>query len=71
MMKLSGYINTTDINIAPTTYTVNDLISELGNEVSSYERNGKVLRLYLDNNETFVTCYLKILKKTMSIVQNL
>ena len=49
----------TDINIAPTTYTVNDLISELGNEVSSYERNGKVLRLYLDNNETFVTCYLK------------
>ena len=49
----------TDINIAPTTYTFNDLISELGNEVSSYERNGKVLRLYLDNNETFFTCYLK------------
>ena len=49
----------TDIKIAPTTYTVNDLISELGNDVSRHERKGKVLRLYLNNDQTFVTCYLK------------
>ena len=45
--------------IAPTTYTVDDLISELGNEVTRKEQNGKVLRLYLNNQQTFVTCYLK------------
>lgn len=49
----------TDIKIAPTTYTVDDLISELGNDVSRHERKGKVLRLYLNNDQTFVTCYLK------------
>ena len=31
----------TDIKIAPTTYTVDDLISELGNDVSRHERKGK------------------------------
>lgn len=61
----------TDIKIAPTTYTVNDLISELGNDVSRHERKGKVLRLYLNNDQTFVTCYLKIQKKTMLIELNL
>ncbi|MFW3594449.1 hypothetical protein [Staphylococcus caprae] len=61
----------TDIKIAPTTYTVNDLISELGNDVSRHERKGKVLRLYLNNDQTFVTCYLKNQKKTMLIVLNL
>ena len=35
----------TDVKIAPTTYTVDDLISELGNEVTRKEQNGKVLRL--------------------------
>ena len=49
----------TDVKIAPTTYTVDDLISELGNEVTRKEQNGKVLRLYLNNQQTFVTCYLK------------
>ena len=42
----------TDIKIAPTTYTVDDLISELGNDVSRHERKGKVLRLYLNNDQT-------------------
>ena len=44
-----------DIKIAPTTYTLDDLMSELGNEVTRQEHDDKVLRLYLNNNQTVVT----------------
>lgn len=48
----------TDIKIAPTTYTVEDVINELSNPVQHVEHIGKVKRLILDNASTFVTCYL-------------
>ncbi|PCF86167.1 accessory Sec system glycosyltransferase GtfA [Staphylococcus intermedius] len=48
----------TDIPIAPTTYRVDDLINDLSNPVQRVEHVGKIKRLILDNNATFVTCYL-------------
>lgn len=48
-----------DIKIAPTTYTVEDVIASLGNKVTKTEQKGKIKRLFLNNAQTFVTCYLK------------
>ncbi|MCG7339007.1 accessory Sec system glycosyltransferase GtfA [Staphylococcus sp. ACRSN] len=48
-----------DIKIAPTTYTVDDVQRHLENEVTEIEASGKIKRLILNNNQTFVTCYLK------------
>lgn len=48
-----------DIPIAPTTYTVDDLIKDLGNPVTARVETGKVLRLYIGNDQSYVSCYLK------------
>lgn len=48
-----------DIKIAPTTYTINQLIQNLGNPVTAREQFGKVIRLYIGNNQSYVSCYLK------------
>lgn len=48
-----------NIKIAPTTYTIDDVIANLGNEVTSIERVGKMTRLYLNHSQSFVTCFLK------------
>jgi accessory Sec system glycosylation protein GtfA len=48
-----------DIKIAPTTYTVDDIQRHLDNDVTHIETTGKVKRLILNNKQTFVTCYLK------------
>lgn len=49
----------TDIKIAPTTYTIDDLKNELGQAVIHVEYIDKKVRLFLNNEQTFVTCYLK------------
>ncbi|MCJ1787989.1 accessory Sec system glycosyltransferase GtfA [Staphylococcus warneri] len=52
----------TDIPIAPTTYTIDQLKLDVGNTVTRTEvdQQGKVQRLYLDHqSQTFVTCYMK------------
>ncbi|WP_086428567.1 accessory Sec system glycosyltransferase GtfA [Staphylococcus cornubiensis] len=50
----------TDIPIAPTTYTLQDLQNELGQPVMYVEDMGKIQRLYFHHpSQTFVTCYLK------------
>ena len=52
----------TDIPIAPTTYTIDQLKHDVGNTVTRTEvdQQGKVQRLYLDHQpQTFVTCYMK------------
>lgn len=49
----------TDIKIAPTTYTIEQLKEQLGTEVSHTEYIDNKVRLYLNNSQTFVTCYLK------------
>lgn len=48
-----------DIKIAPTTYTIDDIQRHLDNDVTHIETTGKVKRLILNNKQTFVTCYLK------------
>lgn len=48
-----------DIPIAPTTYTIDDIEHNLGHEVSRRERKGKIVRLYFNENASFVTCYLQ------------
>ncbi|HDH5069592.1 TPA: accessory Sec system glycosyltransferase GtfA [Staphylococcus aureus] len=48
-----------DISIAPTTYTLDDIERELGHEISFRERNGKIVRLYFNRKSSFVTCYLQ------------
>lgn len=48
-----------DIPIAPTTYTIDDLINDLGNPVTAQTITGKTIRLYIGNDNSYVTCYLK------------
>lgn len=48
-----------DISIAPTTYTLDDIERELGHDISFRERNGKIVRLYFNGKSSFVTCYLQ------------
>ncbi|MCT1926834.1 accessory Sec system glycosyltransferase GtfA [Staphylococcus pasteuri] len=52
----------TDIPIAPTTYTLEQLKHDIGNTITRIEvdAQGKIQRLYLDHqSQTFVTCYMK------------
>lgn len=48
----------TDIKLAPTTYTVTDVIDSIPFKIEKQERDGKILRLFYDNNTKFTTCYL-------------
>lgn len=49
----------TDIKIAPTTITVEDITKSLAHEMIKEETLDKVHRIYFKNHQTFVTCYLK------------
>lgn len=53
------YQHFTDIKIAPTSYTIDDLKSALSGAIIRTEQIDKKVRLFLNNNQTFVTCYLK------------
>lgn len=48
-----------DIPIAPTTYTIDDLINDLGNPVTARNQTGNVVRLHIGNERSYVSCYLK------------
>lgn len=48
-----------DIPIAPTTYTVQDLLDTVENKVVRTEQAGKVRRLFMPGDQNFITCYLK------------
>ncbi|PTJ79339.1 accessory Sec system glycosyltransferase GtfA [Staphylococcus kloosii] len=48
-----------DIKIAPTTYTIEDIKRSVGLPITRVEHVGEIKRLYLNNDETFITCYLK------------
>lgn len=56
---ISLYQYFTDIKIAPTTYTIDDLKNALGEAVISTEQIDKTVRLFLNGEQTFVTCFLK------------
>ncbi|AVQ34055.1 accessory Sec system glycosyltransferase GtfA [Staphylococcus muscae] len=49
----------TDIRIAPTTYTVQDILRNVAEPVVRETQEGKVRRLYFDGHQNFITCYLK------------
>ena len=52
------YNHFTDIKIAPTSVTVDDVLAYFGGEESNREKNGKVLRVFFSDADKFVTCYL-------------
>ncbi|HHU6751652.1 TPA: accessory Sec system glycosyltransferase GtfA [Staphylococcus pseudintermedius] len=49
----------TDIKIAPTTYTINDIKATLHESIVREEQEGKIRWLYMEAPGSFVTCYLK------------
>lgn len=49
----------TDIKIAPTTYTINNLIDTLDMKITRREENKKIVKLFSETNQTYVTCFLK------------
>lgn len=49
----------TDIKIAPTSYTVNDLIETLDMDVTHQVEDKKKVKLFNDVDQTYVLCYLK------------
>ncbi len=49
----------TDIKIAPTSYTVEDLIDTLDMKITRREEQKKTIKLFSEVNQTYVVCYLK------------
>ncbi|MDO5376310.1 MAG: accessory Sec system glycosyltransferase GtfA [Staphylococcus rostri] len=49
----------TDIPIAPTTYTVSDIIESVSEPIVEDIDEGEVRRLFLNEQQDFITCYLK------------
>ncbi|UXR69732.1 accessory Sec system glycosyltransferase GtfA [Staphylococcus sp. IVB6246] len=49
----------TDIPVAPTTYTVTDIVNDIHESVEHETHEGKIKRLYLPGEQNFITCYLK------------
>ena len=52
------YNHFTDIKIAPTSVTVDDVLATFDGVESHREKNGKVLRIFFSDQDKFVTCYL-------------
>ena len=48
----------TDIKIAPTSVTVDDVLAYFEGVESHRERNGKVERIFFSDEDKFITCYL-------------
>lgn len=49
----------TDIKIAPTSYTVSDLIETLDMDITNRIEDGKTIKLFNEINQTYIVCYLK------------
>ncbi|MDU3325485.1 MAG: accessory Sec system glycosyltransferase GtfA, partial [Streptococcus sp.] len=52
------YNHFTDIKLAPTSVTVDEVLASFGGLESHREQDGKVLRVYFSDEDKFVTCYL-------------
>ncbi|WP_420790125.1 accessory Sec system glycosyltransferase GtfA [Streptococcus sp. K0074] len=59
------YNHFTDIKIAPTSVTVDDVLTYFGGVESRREKSGKVLRVFFSDQDKFVTCYLVDEKKDL------
>ncbi|MGV3223914.1 accessory Sec system glycosyltransferase GtfA [Staphylococcus hyicus] len=55
----------TDIPIAPSSFTLEQLKSEIYEPIVREETEGKIHRLFLNDNQTFITCYLKNLDQNI------
>ena len=52
------YNHFTDIRLAPTSVTVDEVLASFGGLESHREQDGKILRVYFSDENKFVTCYL-------------
>ena len=52
------YTHFTDIKIAPTSVTVDDVLTYFEGVESRRERNGKIERIFFSDEDKFITCYL-------------
>ena len=53
------YTHFTDIKIAPTTYTVDQVLAGFDGRPTREEKDGKVKRFFYENQDSFLTCYLR------------
>ncbi|MDO4635074.1 MAG: accessory Sec system glycosyltransferase GtfA [Streptococcus sp.] len=53
------YTHFTDIKIAPTTYTLEQVLASVHGEPNRREKDGKIYRFFYDDEEKFITCYLR------------
>lgn len=53
------YSHFTDIKIAPTSYTLDQVLASYGSQPSRKERNGKIVRYFFEQEDAFITCYLR------------
>ena len=53
------YTHFTDVKIAPTTYTLSQVLASVEGQPSREERSGKVVRYFYEERNQFMTCYLK------------
>ncbi|MDG4944085.1 accessory Sec system glycosyltransferase GtfA [Staphylococcus agnetis] len=49
----------TDIKIAPTSVTIEEITSQLHSEVTKIEDKGKVRRIYYNSHHNYINCHLK------------
>lgn len=49
----------TDVKIAPSSITLEQVLQMIEGQVSCEERNGKVVRYFYSDEDKFITCYLK------------
>ena len=59
------YNHFTDIKIAPTSVTVDDILAYFEGIEERREKNGKVLRIFFSDEDKFITCYLVDEKKDL------
>jgi len=48
----------TDIKIAPTTFRIKDILNQIDKQISKIETTGNIKRIFFENNQDFITCYL-------------
>ena len=66
MMKLSGSIAIYRYKIAPTTYTIDQVLAGFAGKPTREEVDGKIKRFFYEDQDNFLTCYLREENSPMS-----
>ena len=53
------YSHFTDIKIAPTTYTIDQVLAGFAGKPTREEVDGKIKRFFYEDQDNFLTCYLR------------